>query len=50
MLVKELIEQLEEAEYLDDIVIIYNQDTGERVELLFVDHTIDGELQLNIGE
>ena len=50
MIVKELIEQLQEAHDLDDLVCIYNQETGERVDILMVDDTIDGEVQLNIGE
>ena len=50
MIVKELIEQLQEAHDLDDLVCIYNQETGERVDILIVDDTIDGEVQLNIGE
>ena len=50
MIVKELIEQLQEAHDLDDLVCIYNQETGERVDILIVDDTIDGEVQLNIEE
>ena len=50
MIVKELIEQLQEAHDLYDLVCIYNQETGERVDILIVDDTIDGEVQLNIGE
>ena len=50
MIVKELIEQLQEAHDLDDLVCIYNQETGERVDILMVDDTIGGEVQLNIGE
>ena len=50
MIVKELIEQLQEAHDLDDLVCIYIQETGERVDILMVDDTIDGEVQLNIGE
>ena len=32
----------------DEDVGIYDQETGERYEILIVDDTIDGEIQLNI--
>jgi hypothetical protein len=32
----------------DDEAVIYDQETGERYEILIVDDTIDGEIQLNI--
>lgn len=32
----------------DEDVCIYDQETGERYEILIVDDTIDGEIQLNI--
>ena len=32
----------------DEEVCIYDQETGERYEILIVDDTIDGEIQLNI--
>lgn len=32
----------------DEEVCIYDQETGERYEILIVDDTIDGEVQLNI--
>jgi|GEM_PF-5738928 len=34
----------------DEDVCIYDQETGERYEILIVDDTIDGEIQLNIEE
>ena len=32
----------------DEPICIYDQETGERYEILIVDDTIDGEIQLNI--
>jgi hypothetical protein len=32
----------------DELVCIYDQETGERYDILIVDDTIDGEIQLNI--
>jgi|TARA_R110000803_G_scaffold20372_3_gene52526 hypothetical protein len=32
----------------DDEAVIYDQETGERYDILIVDDTIDGEIQLNI--
>ena len=53
MTTKELILQLEQAlesHYSDEIVCIYDQDTGERIDIEIVDDTIDGEIQLNVKE
>ena len=32
----------------DELICIYNQETGERIDIEYVDDTIDGEIQLNI--
>lgn len=32
----------------DELVCIYNQETGERIDIEYVDDTIDSEIQLNI--
>ena len=53
MTIKELILQLEQAlesHYSDEIVCIYEQDTGERIDIEIVDYTIEGEIQLNVKE
>ena len=53
MTIKELILQLEQAlesNYSDEIVCIYDQDTGERIDIEIVDDTIEGEVQLNVKE
>jgi hypothetical protein len=51
MILRELIWQLKEALKFhdpDELVCIYNQATGERIDIEYVDDTIDGEIQLNI--
>ena len=51
MILRELIWQLKEALKFhdpDELVCIYNQETGERIDIEYVDDTIDGEIQLNI--
>ena len=51
MTVKELIWQLKEALKFhdpDELICIYNQETGERIDIETVDDTIDGEVQINI--
>lgn len=51
MTIKEIIGQLEYAQQFhnaDELVCIYDQETGERYDILIVDATIDGEVQLNI--
>ena len=34
----------------DELVCIYDQETGERYDILIVDDTIDGEVQLNVED
>jgi len=34
----------------DDLVCIYDQETGECLDIEIVDDTIDGEVQLNVKE
>ena len=34
----------------DELVCIYDQDTGERIDIEIVDDTIEGEIQLNVKE
>jgi hypothetical protein len=51
MTIRELKLSLDQAlEYhdLDELICIYDQETGERYDILIVDDTIDGEIQLNI--
>ncbi len=48
MLVRELIAQIQHASDSNDIVCIYNQETGERINIELIDSTIYGEIQLNI--
>ena len=53
MILRELIWHLQEAlkfHDADELVCIYDQETGERYDILIVDDTIEGEVQLNIGE
>jgi hypothetical protein len=35
---------------LDELVCIYDQETGERYDILIVDDTIEGEVQLNVED
>jgi hypothetical protein len=51
MILRELIWHLQEAlkfHDADEDVCIYDQETGERYDILIVDDTIEGEVQLNI--
>ena len=32
----------------DELICVYDQETGERYDILIVDDTIEGEVQLNI--
>ena len=53
MILRELIWHLQEAlkfHYPDELVCLYDQETGERYDILIVDDTIEGEVQLNIGD
>jgi hypothetical protein len=53
MTIKELIMQLEqslESHYSDELVCIYDQETGECYDIEIVDDTTDGEVQLNVKE
>jgi len=34
----------------DELVCIYDQETGERYDILIVDDTIEGEVQLNVED
>ena len=34
----------------DELVCLYDQETGERYDILIVDDTIDGEVQLNVED
>ena len=51
MTIKEIIGQLEYAQQFhnaDELVCIYDQETGERYDIEYVDDMITNEVQLNI--
>ena len=53
MILRELIGHLQEALKFhdpDEDVCIYDQETGERYDILIVDDTIEGEVQLNVED
>jgi len=53
MILRELIWHLQEALKFhdpDELVCLYDQETGERYDILIVDDTIDGEVQLNVED
>ena len=53
MTLRELQQQLFQASQYhasDELVCIYDQDTGERIDIEIVDDTIEGEIQLNVKE
>jgi len=53
MTIKELISKLQEALLFhdeDELVCIYDQGTGECLDIEIVDDTTDGEVQLNVKE
>jgi hypothetical protein len=53
MILRELIGHLQEAlkfHDADEDVCIYDQETGERYDILIVDDTIEGEVQLNVED
>ena len=53
MTIREIIGQLEYAQQFhnaDELVCIYDQETGECLDIEIVDDTIDGEVQLNVKE
>ena len=53
MILRELIWHLQEALKFhdpDELVCLYDQETGERYDILIVDDTIEGEVQLNVED
>ena len=53
MILRELIWHLQEAlkfHDADELVCLYDQETGERYDILIVDDTIEGEVQLNVED
>ena len=34
----------------DELICVYDQETGERYDILIVDDTIEGEVQLNVED
>jgi len=45
---KLFLDQALEYHDLDELICVYDQETGERYDILIVDDTIEGEVQLNI--
>ena len=58
VMMKEMIMTINELEHLlfkaqqfhnqDEIICIYNQETGKRIDIEYVDDTIKGEIRLNV--
>ena len=43
-----LLFQAQQFHKQDELICIYNQETGERIDIEYVDDTIKGEIQLNV--